>query len=146
MESARFNRILSTIALLSFAACGAPSQPIFAGNASPSLLIRPDHNRHCKGDNGVRAVPCPVVLTDARGTAVKVSGPGVLYSFWNGVGCDNDTICSAVEDSSDLLEWHVKPGPDCGEWYGSGISGENSSLQVVGYYNLLVINHHCKKH
>jgi hypothetical protein len=82
---------------------------------------------------------------EQAGIIVKVSGPDVLYSFWTGVGCDNDDICFAVEDPHNTLEWHVTPGPACGEWYGSQVTGENANLQVVGSYNMLVINHHCKK-
>jgi hypothetical protein len=130
-------RSVTGLAALAFlAACTTdvpPSNPY-----GPHGLPQTQRAAYCQGSGEIRITPCPVLLKNARGIAVTVSGPHVRFAK-PGAGCNDVCFFKKVSDT----KWKALPGYMCGT-VEAQFTALNAAKHRLGFVYLKVTNQHCE--
>jgi len=120
--------------------CGTQTSSVLAPNiANAPTGMRPQ--TACGGTNGVRAVPCPVTITDGYGVKVVIedvhSHPRVYWALSKGP-CGNVCKPSGIGNAYYLIQ----PGKKCGTAT-QDFRAYHYSFRYIGQAHLQVTNEYC---
>lgn len=121
------------------AACGALQTNSMTPEAARGANAEPQ--TACGGTNGVRAVPCPITITDAYGVKVAIedvrSRPRVWWALSKGP-CES--VCKP--EGIGAAYYLIAPGKKCGTAT-QNFRAYHYSFRYIGQAHLQVTNQYC---